>query len=186
MATTWHFYALDRPNVAGVGRETAHGSDLADQVEVFKRRYQESLSQLASLTGRLRELATIDSLTGVLNRKAFLDAADSEWVRHRRHRHSLSCAMLDVDAFKKVNDSFGHAAGDAMLQHIIKGMANNGSRKWSRITPETAEKAKPENPDTTPPRKIAIMSIRGVNSLIIQHEILRTPKSRPIPATLPG
>jgi diguanylate cyclase (GGDEF)-like protein len=118
VATTWHFYALDRPNVAGVGRETAHGSDLADQVEVFKRRYQESLSQLATLTGRLRELATIDSLTGVLNRKAFLDAADSEWVRHRRHRHSLSCAMLDVDAFKKVNDGFGHAAGDAMLQHI--------------------------------------------------------------------
>jgi diguanylate cyclase (GGDEF)-like protein len=118
VATTWHFYALDRPNVAGVGRETAHGSDLADQVEVFKRRYQESLSQLATLTGRLRELATIDSLTGVLTRKAFLDAADSEWVRHRRHRHSLSCAMLDVDAFKKVNDGFGHAAGDAMLQHI--------------------------------------------------------------------
>src|SRR5262249_25495535 len=59
---------------------------------------------------------------------------------------------------------------DAMLQHIISGMASNGSRKWSRITPATAEKAKPENPDTTPPRKIGIMSIRGLNSLIVQHE----------------
>ena len=40
---------------------------------------------------------------------------------------------------------------DAMLQHIIKGIASSGSRKCSRITPETAEKAKPENPETTPP-----------------------------------
>jgi hypothetical protein len=56
---------------------------------------------------------------------------------------------------------------DAMLQHIINGMASNGSRKWSRMTPETAEKAKPENPDATPPREIAIMSIGELNSLIV-------------------
>ncbi len=59
-----------------------------------------------------------DSLTGVLNRRAFLDHADGEWVRHRRHNHSLSCAMVDVDGFKRINDTFGHAAGDAVLQHI--------------------------------------------------------------------
>ena len=60
----------------------------------------------------------IDSLTGVLNRRAFLDHADGEWVRHRRHNHALSCAMIDVDGFKNINDTFGHAAGDAVLQHI--------------------------------------------------------------------
>jgi diguanylate cyclase (GGDEF)-like protein len=87
-------------------------------VEALRRRYQESVSQLASLTGRLRELAMIDSLTGVLNRRAFLDHADGEWVRHRRHKHALSCAMIDVDGFKRINDTFGHAAGDALLQHI--------------------------------------------------------------------
>lgn len=118
VVTAWRFFGLERLHVAGIGRETAHGGDLADQVEALKRRYQESVSQLASLTGRLRELAMSDSLTGVLNRRAFLDHADGEWVRHRRHRHPLSCAMLDVDGFKKINDSFGHAAGDALLQHI--------------------------------------------------------------------
>jgi diguanylate cyclase (GGDEF)-like protein len=118
VATSYRFFGVERPHIAGVGRETAHGSDLADQVEALKRRYQESVSQLASLTGRLRELAMIDSLTGVLNRRAFMDHADGEWVRHRRHKHALSCAMLDVDGFKRVNDSFGHAAGDAVLQHI--------------------------------------------------------------------
>src|SRR2546426_7334203 len=70
---------------------------------------------------------------------------------------------------------------EAMLQHIINGMATKGSRKWSRITPDTAEKAKPENPDTTPPRKSAIVSNRGLNSLIVQHEILRTPRAK-VPA----
>src|SRR5262249_22488104 len=67
---------------------------------------------------------------------------------------------------------------DAMLQHIIRGMATKGSRKCSRTTPDTAEKAKPEKPETTPPRKIAIVSTRVLNSLIIQHEILRTATRR--------
>src|SRR5215831_16349714 len=58
---------------------------------------------------------------------------------------------------------------DAMLQHIIRGMATKGSRKCSRTTPDTAEKAKPEKPETTPPRKIAIVSTRVLNSFIIQH-----------------
>ena len=118
VTTAWRFFGLDRRYIGGVGRESASSSELVDQVEVLRRRYHESVSQLASLTGRLRELAMIDSLTGVLNRRAFLDHADGEWVRHRRHKHSLSCAMVDVDGFKRINDTFGHAAGDAVLQHI--------------------------------------------------------------------
>ena len=118
ISASWRFYGLERPFLAGIGRESATGPDLVDQVQVLRRRYQESVSQLASLTGRLRELAMVDSLTGVLNRRAFLDHADGEWVRHRRHKHALSCAMIDVDGFKRINDTFGHAAGDALLQHI--------------------------------------------------------------------
>jgi diguanylate cyclase (GGDEF)-like protein len=118
VTSAWRFFGLERPYIGGVGREAASSAELVDQVEVLRRRYHESVSQLASLTGRLRELAMIDSLTGVLNRRAFLDHADGEWVRQRRHNHALSCAMVDVDGFKKINDTFGHAAGDAVLQHI--------------------------------------------------------------------
>ena len=121
VTAAWRFYGSVHSSVLvtfGIGRESGQGQDLTDQVDALKRRYQESVSQLASLTGRLRELAMIDSLTGVLNRRAFLDHADGEWVRHRRHKNPLTCAMLDVDGFKRVNDSFGHAAGDALLQHI--------------------------------------------------------------------
>jgi diguanylate cyclase (GGDEF)-like protein len=118
ISSAYRFFALRKPYFGAVGRESAPSSDLVDQVEALRRRYHESVSQLASLTGRLRELAMVDSLTGVLNRRAFLDQADGEWVRHRRHSHPLSCAMIDVDGFKKINDTFGHAAGDAVLQHI--------------------------------------------------------------------
>ncbi len=118
ITTAYRFFGVERPYLAGVGREAASSSELVDQVDVLRRRYHESVSQLASLTGRLRELAMIDSLTGVLNRRAFLDHADGEWVRHRRHNHALSCLMVDVDGFKNINDTFGHAAGDAVLQHI--------------------------------------------------------------------
>jgi diguanylate cyclase (GGDEF)-like protein len=118
ISTGYRFFAVEQPYLAGVGRESATSSELVDQVDVLRRRYHESVSQLASLTGRLRELAMIDSLTGVLNRRAFLDHADGEWVRHRRHNHALACAMIDVDGFKNINDTFGHAAGDAVLQHI--------------------------------------------------------------------
>jgi len=118
ISTTYRFFGVERPYLAAVGRESATSSELVDQVDVLRRRYHESVSQLASLTGRLRELAMIDSLTGVLNRRAFLDHADGEWVRHRRHNHALACAMIDVDGFKNINDTFGHAAGDAVLQHI--------------------------------------------------------------------
>jgi len=117
ITTAYRFFGVERPYLAGVGREST-SSELVDQVDVLRRRYHESVSQLASLTGRLRELAMIDSLTGVLNRRAFLDHADGEWVRHRRHSHALSCLMVDVDGFKNINDTFGHAAGDAVLQHI--------------------------------------------------------------------
>jgi len=113
---TYRFFGLEGSLVAGLGREMPEG--LTDQVEALKRRHSEMLAQLAAMTGRLRELARNDSLTGLFNLRAFLDQGDNEWVRHRRHRHPLACAALDVDGFKRINDNFGHAAGDALLQHI--------------------------------------------------------------------
>jgi diguanylate cyclase (GGDEF)-like protein len=64
---------------------------------------------------QLKELATTDALTGIANRRHFLELAEREFQRTRRHKHDLSILMIDLDYFKKVNDNYGHAVGDKVL-----------------------------------------------------------------------
>jgi diguanylate cyclase (GGDEF)-like protein/PAS domain S-box-containing protein len=63
----------------------------------------------------LRQLATIDSLTGINNRRNFLDLAQKEISRSSRYDRPFSIVMLDIDHFKKVNDTYGHSVGDKVL-----------------------------------------------------------------------
>lgn len=63
-------------------------------------------------------LATHDSLTGALARRAVLELADSEMQRWQRYGHTFSVLMLDVDHFKQINDTHGHLVGDAVLRDV--------------------------------------------------------------------
>ena len=67
------------------------------------------------LTRQLQQLARNDPLTGVLNRRAITDALRVEWSRFKRFNQFVSVAIIDIDHFKSINDSAGHAAGDAVL-----------------------------------------------------------------------
>jgi diguanylate cyclase (GGDEF)-like protein len=69
---------------------------------------------------RMEQLASSDALTAVLNRRAMTDRAQNELARARRHRQPFALAMVDVDMFKRVNDSSGHVAGDAVLREIAR------------------------------------------------------------------
>jgi two-component system cell cycle response regulator len=80
--------------------------------------------QMAALYEDARRLATTDMLTGLLNRRAFLDAIERERARSDRHAFPLSLLLLDVDHFKRVNDERGHAAGDAVLQGVARVLAS--------------------------------------------------------------
>jgi diguanylate cyclase (GGDEF)-like protein len=66
----------------------------------------------------LRQLAETDALSGLLNRRGFGLLADDAFTRYRRHERSLAVLLLDIDLFKKVNDTYGHAAGDTVLQAV--------------------------------------------------------------------
>jgi diguanylate cyclase (GGDEF)-like protein len=69
---------------------------------------------------RLEELAWTDDLTGLLNRRFFLRAADEECRRMRRTQQSAAVAIIDLDFFKEVNDLYGHAAGDRVLKAVAQ------------------------------------------------------------------
>jgi diguanylate cyclase (GGDEF)-like protein len=67
---------------------------------------------------RLHDLATTDTLSGLWNRRHFLDRARAEVRRAQRHGQSLVVVLTDIDHFKRVNDGHGHAAGDAVIRHV--------------------------------------------------------------------
>ena len=68
----------------------------------------------------LEDRAVKDELTGVLNRRGFLQIANSELIRAHRYNHPVGMILLDMDHLKKVNDTYGHASGDIALQEISK------------------------------------------------------------------
>ena len=74
--------------------------------------------RMATLVEEAQHLATVDPLTGLSNRRAFMRALDIEIERARRLRTSLSLMLFDIDLFKAINDHRGHASGDAVLAAI--------------------------------------------------------------------
>lgn len=77
-------------------------------------------SRIVELERRLLRLADLDPLTGLSTRRAFFRVVAEEWRRAKRYRHPLSCVMIDIDYFKRVNDLHGHAVGDAVLKAVAE------------------------------------------------------------------
>ncbi|MGH7437958.1 MAG: diguanylate cyclase, partial [Polyangiaceae bacterium] len=84
--------------------------------------------EMIALYEDARRLATTDTLTGLLNRRAFLDALDRENLLSERHTYPWSLLLLDADHFKRVNYTHGHAAGDAILQGFARVLAKVARR----------------------------------------------------------
>jgi diguanylate cyclase (GGDEF)-like protein/PAS domain S-box-containing protein len=96
----------------------------------------------------LRERAEKDYLTGIYNRRAFFEILESEVERARRYNRPLSVVMLDIDHFKKINDTYGHAVGDEVLKattevlqrsvRLSDVLARIGGEEFVILVPETS------------------------------------------------
>jgi diguanylate cyclase len=109
---------------------------------------EERIKTLEAELGEVSELVYQDYLTGTLNRRGMEDAFEREFARAERHGIPLSIALLDVDHFKRLNDTYGHEAGDQALIHLAKvvkeilrptdTVARYGGEEFVIILPDTA------------------------------------------------
>ena len=120
---------------------------MVEQLEDYRQR-------ILGQKWELERLATTDPLTGVYNRRYFMDVAAKEFLRSKRYSHVFSVIQMDIDQFKRINDTHGHAVGDEALkaftancQELLREndvLGRIGGEEFSIILPET-ERAGAEN-----------------------------------------
>ncbi|MCW6037112.1 diguanylate cyclase [Spirulina subsalsa FACHB-351] len=139
------------------------------QQEVAERHKAEIA--LAQANQHLYQLATLDGLTQIANRRQFDETLQQEWKRMARERLPLSLIMIDVDEFKRYNDYYGHLMGDDCLQKIAQGIqqvlkrsgdlvARYGGEEFAVLLPHT---------DTTGALRLAHLIQEAVRGLQLTH-----------------
>jgi diguanylate cyclase (GGDEF)-like protein len=150
-------YALDRITGVRAGDGPIRDLRLKDG-EVYRFRSKRlpgggamlsytDVTDLVHHADKLQELATIDGLTGIYNRRHFLSLAEREWNRFQRHERRLSLLLIDIDHFKTVNDRYGHDAGDHVLSAVARlcgarkrsadPLSRLGGEEFALLLPET-------------------------------------------------
>ena len=119
-----------------------------ESITLELEKHKNNLEGLVEMrTEQLEKLATIDDLTQINNRRNFFELARYELIRNERHQHSLSVIMMDIDFFKRINDTHGHKTGDDTLQiftaTIMKIIRTTdifgriGGEEFALVLPET-------------------------------------------------
>ena len=91
-----------------------------DEIGVFTEQLFEMKEQRDKDFEKLKQLSITDSLTGIKNRRSFFESSEKFFKLAKRKELELSVIMLDIDFFKKVNDTYGHLVGDEILKFLVK------------------------------------------------------------------
>ena len=125
---------------------------IRDELAANATRLQQKRDMLrnvvAERTAELTRQATTDSMTGIANRRHFMERGNDEIERARRYHLPLTLLLLDIDQFKQINDRFGHPAGDKLLQVVAQACQSNarnvdlpgrlGGEEFALLMPETS------------------------------------------------
>ena len=129
------------------------------------------LRKIEDQRAELTRLATLDELTGLYNRRFFLRRLHDEIERAVRYGLPLTLLLLDVDHFKRVNDTYGHQAGDAVLKALADCLVRNFPRKSDMVARYGGEEFAVVLPDTSPQNavRLAERTRLAVSQLPIVH-----------------
>ncbi len=127
---------------------------------------------LKQQTDKLRALALIDGLTGIANRRQFDTTLAAEWRRCARANKPLSLILIDIDFFKRFNDTYGHQAGDICLQQVALSLKNSITRSHDLVARYGGEEFVCLMPETPLEGANTIMQLlqNAVTTLAITHE----------------
>ncbi len=100
--------------------QVALKKQLEREVDNRTEELKEALTKLSEAHIILKELNTIDAVTGIRNRQYFDNVLEQEWRRAMRQGYDISLMLMDIDHFKSVNDNYGHLAGDECLAAVAK------------------------------------------------------------------
>lgn len=135
------------------------------------RALRQSQQQLLETNLELQRLTNSDGLTGLSNRRFFDEYLGAEWRRALRERSQLALLMIDVDAFKAYNDTYGHVAGDEVLRRVALVIRENCTRATDLPARFGGEEFAMVLPLTSPGgvRLLAEKVRRAVQALAIAH-----------------
>ncbi|MDQ8022047.1 MAG: HDOD domain-containing protein [Moraxellaceae bacterium] len=122
-------------------------SALQREIENDREEIRHFAAELAVTNRRLQEVALLDALTGFPNRRFIAERLQQEWSASTRTQRPISCLVIDVDQFRKVNDTYGNEVGDSVLRQISVAMrqairsqdiiARSGGDEFLVVCPDT-------------------------------------------------
>ena len=143
-----------------------------ERIALMKSKLHEINSELQNVNRVLENMARLDGLTQIPNRRSFDERIDIENARCFRNRDSLSLMMCDIDCFKQYNDTYGHLAGDSALKKVAKAIEGTFHRATDLVARYGGEEFVVLLPDThvKDAYRMSKMMIDAVNELAIPHK----------------
>lgn len=140
---------------------------LASAISSLRLKVSEKNQALTVALKQMEEMATHDALTGVLNRRAMIVSMDAELQIFKRKKTPFCIAVMDLDHFKQINDTFGHSIGDEVLKKF-SGILQQSLRVTDRISRYGGDEYVVLLTDT--PREIAVVVLERICSRIEQYD----------------